>query len=57
MKSDKIVLAFSHFGKTDYDKVRRQKIRHLVYRKCDGDVITDDYVEVLEYEDFWWSFD
>lgn len=46
---EKITLVFSHYGKTDYDNVRRQKVVHKIYRKVDGEEITNEYVEVLEY--------
>lgn len=47
---EKIEIVFSHYGKTDYDNVRRQKIVHKIYRKVDGDTLSNQYVEVLDYE-------
>lgn len=44
-----MTLKFAYNGRTEFDNVRRQKIKHKVYRDVDDE---NTLVEVLDYEEF-----
>lgn len=45
---DRMTIEFAYHGKTEFDNVRHQKIKHKVYRDVDDN---HTLVELIDYEE------